>query len=97
MRPSVHEVRYVQYEIGGHACHIGAARNPVKAATQLRVMCDVVPNILQAPPCTLQAAIEFGLGFGLCFTERHLHPAVGVDFAFAGGLDRQEDHFAETC
>ena len=47
-------------------------------------------------PVDLEALLRTpALAFDLGFAERHLHAAVSVDFAFAGGLDRQEDHVLE--
>ena len=39
--------------------------------------------------------LELGLRLYLGFAQRHLHAAVSVHFAFAGGFDGQEDHVFE--
>ena len=46
-------------------------------------------------PVDFEALFEFGLGLHLGLSERHLDAAVGIDLAFAGSFDGQENHVFE--
>ena len=65
--------------------YIGRFESRDAASTQARHCSSVRPVFVQ------RSANSF-LALLLGLAERHLHAAVGVDLAFAGGLDRQVDH-----
>ena len=67
----------------------------IERPLQLRMLRNVLADLRHGLAGGLQALFEFALGFHLGFAERHLHAAVGVDFTFTRGLDRQEDHVFE--
>src|SRR5215472_16264360 len=48
--------------------------------------------LIEGEPGLRESGGEFLLGLILGFAERHLHAAVSVDLAFAGGLDGEVDH-----
>ena len=70
-------------------------RHVVEGAPQLGMIGDVTFQIVEPLAGRLDDSLEFALGLSFGFTERHLHAAVGVDFTFARGLDRQKDHVLE--
>src|SRR5262249_8751934 len=67
----------------------------IERPLQFRMFLDVAVDFLERLAGGLEAVLEFGFRLDLGFAERHLHAAVGVDFAFARSFDRQEDHVLE--
>ena len=68
----------------------------VERVLQLGVLLDVRADLVErAARSASSACSNSSLGLDLGLAERHLHAAVGVDLALAGGLDRQEDHVLE--
>src|SRR5215472_15991236 len=72
-----------------------AMRNLVERPLQFWMFVDVLANLRHRLAGRLETFFEFGLGFDLRLAQRHLHSAVGIHFAFAGGFNGQEDHVFE--
>ena len=88
----IHALGHVQHEVGGHADHAFDVGNLVHRRLQLGMLLDEGANLFEGAAGGVESGLEFELGLGLGFAERHLHAAVGVHVAFAGGLDGEEDH-----
>ena len=82
----------MQGELRRRACNAGAVRNRIERMLQFRMLLDIRLQVVQRFAGLCQHAVELGTCFCFGLGERHLHPAMGIDFALAGGLDGQEDH-----
>src|SRR5690242_1645755 len=85
-RVFVDALAYMQNELRCRSCNPFAMRHVVEGLLQFRMFVDVLANLLNGLAGGLQALFEFGFGFDFGFAERHLHPAVSIDFAFAGSF-----------
>src|ERR1700733_7311667 len=90
-----HEVVHMPGELGCRSRKTVPMRELVECVLELRMLIDIRPEFVQCPPGLAEDAIKLRPSLCLGFCERHLHAAVGIDLAFAGSLDGQEDHVFE--
>ena len=91
----IHAIADVQNELRRRSRDARPVRDVVKRPAQLRMLGDVVLDVLQALARGPQGLLEFRLGFGLGVAQGHLHAAVRVDLALSGRFDGQENHVPE--
>src|ERR1700756_737245 len=94
-RVFIDPLAHVQHELRRGSGYSLAVRHVIERALQFGMLVDVLANLAHGLAGRLEAFFELGLGFNFCLPERHLHAAVCVDLAFAGSLDRKEDHVLE--
>src|SRR5580693_8202839 len=87
-RALIHAIVHVQNELRSSSSYALAMRHLVEGPSQLSMLGDEFPDLVQTLARGFQALFEFGLGFHLGLAQRHLYAAMGVHFAFAGGFDR---------
>ena len=79
----VHQLAHVPGELGGGSRKTVAMGELVKCMPELRMLTDISTEFLQRLSSFAKNTVKLRASFGLGFCERHLYPAVGVDFAFA--------------
>src|SRR5262245_12067465 len=94
-RFAINQVIQVQGKVCRHPGDSVPMRNRIQRPAQLGMSSHKIAQLLQALACRLQHLLELLTSLDLGLAQRHLDAAMGVDLAFARGLDRQEDHFAE--
>ena len=67
----------------------------IEGSLQLRVLGDIVSDLLETLARRTEALLELSFGLYFGFSKSHLHTAMGVDLSFARGFDRQENHVLE--
>src|SRR3984957_11164641 len=94
-RALVHAIVHMQDELRRRARDSVAVRDMIERPLQFGMLRDVLANFVKALARRLQTLFELRLGLYLGFAQRHLRPAVRVDFAFARGFDGKENHVLE--
>src|ERR1035437_9664966 len=87
-----HARRDVVHEIRGAADDTLFVGDPIQRTLGFGIGLHPGAALVQREPGLFQGRGEFLLGLVFGFAKRHLDAAVGVDLAFAGGLDGQVDH-----
>src|SRR5271156_3858902 len=87
-----HEVVHMPGELGCRSRKTMPMGELVECMLEFRMLVNIGPKFVQCPPGLAEDAIKLRPSLGFGFGKRHLHAAVGIDFAFAGSLDRQKDH-----
>src|ERR1017187_4005391 len=93
---AVHQIVDMQHEI---RCYPGVPMNlryRIEQVAQVRMLGNVVLDVLQPFAGGLQRLLEFHASLDLGFAQRHLHAAVRVDLPFAGSFYGQENHLLEV-
>src|SRR5271155_4864258 len=87
----VHQIAHMAGKLSSGPGKTVPVREFVKRVPQLGMLSDIGPKFLQRLSSLAQHSIELRTSLGFRFRQRHLYPAVGVDFALARSLNRQED------
>jgi hypothetical protein len=85
----------MQHELRCRSGNAFAMRYVIEGPLQFRMLRDKFANLVQTFSRRLQTLFKLSLGLYLGLAESHLHAAVGVDLAFAGGFDGKENHVFE--
>src|SRR5579872_3135197 len=80
---SAHLLRHMDSEVGRGPNHAFVLGHMVDGLRHLRMLGHVGLQLIRGLADLRQHILELQLGLGLGFAQGHLHPAVGVDFAFA--------------
>src|ERR1700745_159900 len=83
----LHQLAHMPGKLSSRSGETVPVREFVERLLELRMLIHIGPQFFEGSAGFRQHTLEFrpSLGFGL--GKRHLHAAVGVDFAFAGRLD----------
>src|ERR1700678_3362646 len=84
-----HEVVHMPGELGSRSRKTVPMGELVECMLELRMLIDIGPEFVQCPPGLAEHTVKLRPRLCFGFRERHLDPAVSIDFAFAGSFNRQ--------
>ena len=95
-RLSVDQLGYVQDEIRRYSGHATPPRNRIKRAAQCPMPCRKLLYLAKGFSGGGERLLELRAGLQPSLAQRHLHPALRIQRALAGGFHRQKDHLRKA-